>query len=146
MNIDQMEKQKHIVVDLAQFISEDWRRIVLSYEVGDGPDLLEQDTMLSYITGPLDNLKKVSLTGLPDKVRQAVFELSKMMADVSGRTWSSCELIIDASGHYNFSFSYDPPKRINGIYDEQSYGRYNNYLDIYKAEIAATTVPGQGKS
>ena len=69
-----------------------------------------------------------------------------MMADTSGQTWSSCELIIDASGHYNFSFSYGPPKRINGILDEESYDRYNNYLDIYKAELAATTVAGHGKS
>ena len=142
-----MEKQKEVVIHIAQIITESWRRIIVSYEINDTPDLTEESTMVFYITGTssdlrLQDLDRKGSTSLEDEF----FSLNKLMADTSGRTWSSCELIIDASGHYNFSFSYDLPKRINGIFDEQSYDRYNNYLDIYKAELAATTVAGQEKS
>ncbi len=141
MNMAQLEKQKQVVINIAQLVTESWRRIVVSHEVDDRPETTEQSTMAVYVTGALDDLELRSLdrngsTSLEDDF----FSLNKIMVDASGRTWSSCELIIDASGHYNFSFSYDPPKRINGILDEQSYDRYNNYLDIYKAELAATTV------
>jgi hypothetical protein len=30
----------------------------------------------------------------------------------------------------------DPPKRINGVFDDDSLGRFNRYLETYKAEHA----------
>ena len=140
MNIEQLEKQKEVVLHIAQLITESWRRIVVSYEVEDTQESTEHSTMVVYVTGSTSDLRLEGLAGAPTSLEDELFSLNKLMANASGRTWSSCELIIDASGHYNFSFSYDPPKRINGILDEQSYDRYNNYLDIYKAELAATTV------
>jgi hypothetical protein len=43
---------------------------------------------------------------------------------------------VDQQGKFRFSFSCDPPKRINGIYDDDSMGRFNRYLETYEAERA----------
>jgi hypothetical protein len=43
-------------------------------------------------------------------------------------------MVVDRPGRFRFSFSYDPPKRINGIFDDDSMGRFDRYLERYKAE------------
>jgi hypothetical protein len=41
---------------------------------------------------------------------------------------------VDQPGKFGFSFSYDPPKRMNGVFDDESMGRFDRYLESYKAE------------
>jgi len=48
--------------------------------------------------------------------------------------WGICDLVVDRPGRFRFNFCYDPPKRINGIFDEESMGRFERYLEAYKAE------------
>jgi hypothetical protein len=40
---------------------------------------------------------------------------------------------VDQQGKFRFSFSYDPPKRINGVFDDEVMGRFDRYLESYKA-------------
>jgi hypothetical protein len=47
-------------------------------------------------------------------------------------------LVEDRPGKFRFSFSYDPPKRISGIYDDDSMGRFDRYLETYEAERASS--------
>lgn len=49
-----------------------------------------------------------------------------------GTRWGTCDLVVDQPG--KFSFSYDPPKRINGMFDDDSMGRFDRYLETYEAE------------
>ena len=32
--------------------------------------------------------------------------------------WGTCTVVIDRCGHYQFEFSYEPPPRLNGVYDD----------------------------
>lgn len=140
MNSIQLAKQIDVVTELAQSIQAEWCRIVITYELEDRPDLLTQNTMLFYIEETASGLKKVGVKDPSSAVEASLLALNKAMADGSDQSWSSCEVVVDASGKYNFSFSYGPPKRINGVWDEESYFRYRNYLDTYKAELEAAKV------
>ena len=43
-------------------------------------------------------------------------------------------IVVDQPGKFKLSFSYDPPKRINGVFDDDSMGRFDRYLETYEAE------------
>jgi hypothetical protein len=56
------------------------------------------------------------------------------MRRTGGTRWGTCDLVVDQPGEFRFSFSYDPPKRINGIFDDDSMDRFTYYLERYEAE------------
>jgi hypothetical protein len=60
--------------------------------------------------------------------------MNDAMRRANGEPWGTCDLVVDQPGHFNFSFSYGPPKRINGVFDEVSVGRFGHYLETYKAD------------
>lgn len=67
--------------------------------------------------------------------RRAFQQLHRAIAD-DGQNWGSCELTIDQPGTYRFNFSYEPPARLHGIWDEQRAERLDNYLTHYLADMA----------
>ena len=46
--------------------------------------------------------------------------------------------MIEADGRFKFDYSYDPPKRLNEIRDQQSYHRLDHYAAEYAARRANT--------
>jgi len=58
------------------------------------------------------------------------------MQRLEGRGWGTSDLVVDQPG-FRFNFSHDPPKRINGVFDEEPMGRFDRYLETYRTERAA---------
>ena len=63
-------------------------------------------------------------------------EMNNEIKRTTGDRWGTCDPVVDKSGEFRFKLSYDRPKRINGVFDDDSLGRFNRYLESYKAEHA----------
>jgi Protein of unknown function, DUF600 len=138
MNKTAMDLQKTIVVAIAGALDAHWERIVVNYEIQDKDGGLTEDRRGFYIVsdGSGDVRKR------PLKFHAIVKDLfRKLRAEIQqseGQAWGTCDLVIDQPGRFRFDFSYDPPKRINGVLDDQSKGRFDRYLETYKAKRAGT--------
>ncbi len=117
-------------------IDDCWERIVVNYEMDRTPEGRVVDTVIFYITAEPDgSLRKTSVRVASDGMDDCFIELADTMAR-EGEMWGSCDLVVDSNGEYSFKFDYAPPRRINGIFDHASMGRFANYLDTYRAERA----------
>jgi hypothetical protein len=136
MNQTAMDLQKNIVVALARSIKDPWERIVVNYEVQEEDGGLTEDRRGFYIgpDGAGDFLK--GQLSFDTNVKGLFRELRAEIQRSEGQGWSTCDLVVDQPGRFRFDFSYDRPKRINGVFDDQSMGRFDRYLDTYKAERA----------
>ena len=47
--------------------------------------------------------------------------------------WGATEITIDRPGAFKYAFSYEPPKRLAGKFDQGSYFRFNTYVADYAA-------------
>jgi hypothetical protein len=136
MNETIMNLQKAIVAALARGIPDAWERIVVNYEMQEEDGGLTEDRRGFYITkDPAGNLRKAELAFGPEL--KAMFrEMNDEIQRTEGKRWGTCDLEINPSGKFRFSLSHDPPKRINGVFDDDSMGRFDRYLETYKAERA----------
>ena len=138
MNKTAMELQKNIVVALASTIDAPWERIVVNYEIQEEDAGLTEDRRgFTIIPDGAGDFRKGQLS-FDTTVKNLFRELRAEIQRSEGQGWGTCDLIVDQPGRFRFNFSYDPPKRINGVFDEQSMGRFDRYLDTYKAERAGT--------
>jgi hypothetical protein len=117
MNKTAMDLQKSIVVAIAGTIDPHWERIVVNYEIQDGDGGLTEDRLGFYIVSDgTGDFRKRTL-----KFHAVVKDLfRKLRAEIQqseGQAWGTCDLVIDLPGRFRFDFSYDPPKRINGVFE-----------------------------
>jgi DNA/RNA non-specific endonuclease len=83
-----------------------------------------------------------NLTSRPDEAELAFSpEVKKLFREMNdeiqrgeGERWGTCDLVADRTGEFKYRFSHDPPNRINGVFDDDSMGRFDRYLETYKAE------------
>ena len=87
-----------------------------------------------YIAKLPDGDLKLESMQTSREIDQFFIDLNSAMANKSNAFWVTSDLVIENTGHYNFKFSYDPPKRLNCVFDEGSLWRFNRYLETYKAE------------
>lgn len=74
----------------------------------------------------------------------AVVRLNELSAqDGPDRRWTTLDLRLDADGAIAVDLGYDEPKRTNGVHDEESLGRFEQYLDTWVAEHGP--VPAGGR-
>jgi Protein of unknown function, DUF600 len=131
-----MNLQKAIVTALARGIPDAWERIVVNYEMQEEDDGLTEDRLGFYIAkDPTGELRESDLVFSPE-VKAMFREMNDEIKRTAGDRWGTCDLVVDKSGEFRFKFSYDRPKRINGVFDDDSLGRFNRYLESYKAEHA----------
>jgi hypothetical protein len=134
MNRDAIDLQEAIVTTLIHDIPDAWERIVVNYEMQEEDGGLVEDRLGFYISHdanqePAEN-NLVFSPGLKDLFRRLNVEIKR----TEGARWGTCDLVVDQPGRFRFNFSYDPPKRINGIFDDDSMSRFDRYLETYKAE------------
>lgn len=131
-----MNLQKAIVSALARSIPDAWERIVVNYEMQEEDGGLTEDRLGFYIAkGSTGDLRESDLVFSPEV--EAMFrEMNDEIKRTAGDRWGTCDLVVDKSGEFRFKLAYDPPKRINGVFDDDSLGRFNRYLETYKAEHA----------
>jgi hypothetical protein len=135
MLTDIKQAQDELVRLVAQSIPEAWERIVINFEMSNvGQEDMDHNMIGFYIvkdkTGGFAEKDDLKLTG--DLVT-AFTKLNRASLATNKQYWSTCDLVLDSNGKYEMKFSFDPPKRINGILDEQSYYRFSKYLDEYAA-------------
>jgi len=131
-----MNLQKAIVTPLTRGIPDAWERIVVNYEMQEEDDGSTEDRLGLYIAkGPTGDLRESELVFSPE-VRAMFREMNNEIKRTTGDRWGTCDPVVDKSGEFRFKLSYDRPKRINGVFDDDSLGRFNRYLESYKAEHA----------
>jgi hypothetical protein len=135
-----VDLQKKIVGALARSIDGAWERIVVNYEMQEEDGGLTEDRRGFYITpDAAGGYRKAGLT-FDAAVKDLFHALRETMQRSEGqgqhKGWGICDLVVDQPGRFRFNFSYDSPKRINGVFDDESMGRFDRYLDTYKAERA----------
>lgn len=138
MNPTIVRLQEAIVTALAGTIPEPWERIVVNYEMQEKETGLAHDRLAFYIArDAAGNFRDVDLKIKPP-VRDLFTQMNDEFQRSVGQRWGICDLVVDPPGRFRFDFSYDPPKRLNGVFDEQSYDRFNTakYLETFKAERA----------
>lgn len=144
MNDTIMDLQRAIVTALAGAIPERWERIVVNYEMLETEGGMAHDRLAFYITtGPAGDLRDVDLA-IDSTVGELFARMNDELLRTAGRRWGSCDLVIDPPGRFLFRLSYEPPRRLNGVFDEESYGRFGpRYLEAYRAERASgQSTPG----
>ncbi len=122
-----------VVKTVVASVEEAWERIVTHYEVLEKGGARAQNELTVIVRK--DEAGKHSVTNfiLSDEAKAALHELRDAATSESGDRWNTCVLIIDPPGSFNFEFSYDEPKIINGILDDD-YKKYSKYLPHYLAE------------
>jgi hypothetical protein len=134
MNQTAMDLQKAIVVTLARDIPGNWERFVVNYEVQEEYGGLVENRIGFYIFQDMNQVLATDELAFGPEAKELFRALSEEMRRTGGTRWGTCDLVVDQPGEFRFSFSYDPPKRINGIFDDDSMDRFTYYLERYEAE------------
>ncbi|MCL2716843.1 MAG: hypothetical protein FWD68_20360 [Alphaproteobacteria bacterium] len=133
-----LELQDQIAQNLVDAMSEPWERIVVNLEMemtAEGPIV---NYLYFYISQLSDgDFKETEVDDLPNEADNKFRALNDAVLENAGNRWGICDLVIEKTGKYKFKYDYGQPKRLNNILDESSYGRFNNYLDAFRAERAA---------
>jgi hypothetical protein len=133
-----LELQKSLAQAVSDAMREPWERIVVNYEMLTTDEGREVDCCAFYISAAGGDFRETSLRALPDAVDDLFIQLNDLMAKTETARWGTCDLVIDRSGRHEFNFDYAAPRRINGVFDALSQGRFDCYLDTYRTERADT--------
>lgn len=117
---------------------ESWERILLDVEIAEQADGYDLDTLGIVIRRNERNELEDPQFRLSEDSKKAIVALYDQRKQDAGEVLGGFELTIDYPGKYRFQFSYDPPKRLNGVWDAERQKWLDNYLAVYKAEVGAS--------
>ena len=133
-----VEQQEQLGVVARRFASvapAGWVRLLGSWEATPGPG---GGVTLNWITAAVVDAGDrwaYGQVGFDDELYDAVVRLNDLAAqDGPDRRWTTFDLTLDADGTFHVDLGYDPPRRSQGVLDEQSHGRFERYLDTWVAE------------
>ena len=109
-----------------------WARLVGNWEA----TRVDGQVNLNYLTLAVVDLQDrwgIGQLDFDEPLYDLVVELHEGMGS-SGDRWSVLDLEVDADGAFRTTFGYGQPKRSLGIEDEESMGRFQNYLATWVAE------------
>ncbi|MCM8543270.1 MAG: antitoxin YezG family protein [Lentisphaeraceae bacterium] len=127
MNQEIIKSQNEVILALIETVDNKWKQIVCSYELQEDDKSFNDDSICFYIKKSLFKTSIIDIE-INNRVREAFKSLRQAIKMHKGKEWNSCEIIIENSGDFEFDFSYERPKRINGILDDKSYEKYNNWI------------------
>jgi hypothetical protein len=139
------ERLEGIVRRFAEIAPEGWVRLVGNWEATQKPG---GATVLNYLTlAVVDGGDRwlFGQIGYDEPLYDLVTGLNDAVAQSEGdeRRWTVLDLEVDADAAFRVQFGYDTPKRSNGIQDEESLGRFQDYLETWIAEHGP--VPSGGR-
>lgn len=132
MNEQERTLLEQLVARLASRAPRRWQRVVLNWELeqdADG-DFVDDIYLFCVVKSFSSGLSKNQDVEADPEDGDLVHALRTSMAE-RGSAWSTLDLEIDNDGDYRVDFDYDSPRRLHGIDDEQSVGRFENYLTTY---------------
>lgn len=121
---------------VADSVDDAWEHIIVNYELRHRSRSTEEDSVSLYVRKVSGDYQLENFE-LSESAEKGFHKISDAMHEQKGSRWGASTLTIEKNGTYNFDFSYEPPKRLAGIYDKDSFDFYNNYLDHYLKESAA---------
>jgi hypothetical protein len=127
------QAQDAVVRTIAKTIPGEWERIVVSYEMAYQDGGFIHNSLGFYIVRNEDGSFVDRDLSFTSETTTAFVELNEASFRTNNEYWGACDLVLDSIGKYEMNFSFDPPKRINGILDDQSYYRFSKYLEEYAA-------------
>lgn len=129
---DQQQQVRAIAERFVALAPEGWARLVGNWEA----TLVDGEVSLNYITLGIVDLGDrwgAGQFGFDEPLYDLVAELNEGMAQ-RGERWTTLDLEVDRDGAFRTHFGYGAPKRTLGVHDEESMGRFENYLDRWTAE------------
>lgn len=122
---------------VAACVQDAWEHIIVNYEMRHRSRVLEEDCVSLYVRKNAQARYQLESFSLSEVAEKGFYQLSDALYAQRGSRWGAATLTIEKNGTHNFAFSYELPKRLNGVYDKHSFDFYNNYLDHYLNESAA---------
>lgn len=111
-----IDLQNRIVVTTARAINGNWDAAVVNIEIDD-------------VDGePMENCLAISFVRQQSTLERSSFlipfecyDLFVTLRDSSeGEKWKACTVEFDRTGKYKFHYSHEPPRRLNGIHDDEA--------------------------
>lgn len=134
------EQIQRIVRRFDAIAPEGWVRLAGNWESYQDAD---DGLALNYITLAVvasDGGWGAGQLGYDEDLYDEVLALNEAMAEGDARRWTVLDLEIDAEpAEFRVQFGYDPPKRVNGVLDDESFGRFERYLESWVAEHGPTS-------
>lgn len=112
-----------------------WQRLLIDVELIEYDDGYDLESVCIAILRHSDNTFEQKQFSLTKSTRDAIVNLYKFHKENNFQKIGGFELQLDYPGKYVFTYNYDKPNRLNGVWDEAHQSRLNNYLEHYKAEI-----------
>jgi len=135
---DVIESQQSLVRTLISMVEATWEHIVCNVEIKPLDDEEIYVDCLALVICSRDGALSTEPVRLNSAMKSDFGAIRRaMMTDDGNRNWTGFELRIDRPDRFAFDFTYDPPKRVEGLHDHQSYFRFDTYLDDYKKRLAA---------
>lgn len=132
-----LEEQQTVVrAVLADVSDADWVRIAADVEIIENSEAYHFDIVALAVVRCSDGTLEDPSISIGHTARKAIAALYRARKKAGSENFGSFELRIDRDGNYRFDFSYDPPKRLNGIWDAEKERRFDNYLEHYQRELA----------
>jgi hypothetical protein len=110
-----------------------WERIFANIEVGFGEDGELQADCIALAIFPSEAGYDFDYVHLGDAALDRLRNLRDAMSKDGEEPWGATEITIDRPGAFKYAFSYEPPKRLAGKFDQGSYFRFNTYVADYAA-------------
>lgn len=114
-----------------------WERLLADVEILEHGDSYQIDYVCLAIVRNADGEFASAQFKLDESARNAIAALYRQRKNEAGDVIGGFELKVDQPGHFRFDYLNGAPKRINGVWDEERAHVLNNYLDVYKSELAA---------
>lgn len=120
-----LDLYKEIVLHLAQAAPSGWIEIAVNYEMMIEDEGLSED----YIALALLDEEPAKAVQLPisDDLKALFRKLNDESAKANDGRWRVCDFVLSNEGQYRFDYEYGDPKRLNGIFDTDSFERFNKY-------------------
>jgi hypothetical protein len=125
-----IDKQQIIIVQneavqcLANGVSEKWDYLLVNCERAEFDGEQRYHGLAMAFVKDKGKWKSNSII-VSHKCYSLLLKLSQLMSMDGSNPWGSCTVEVDSSGKYRFSFSYDPPRRIYGVIDDDTL--FNEY-------------------
>ena len=133
MGFDETQRLDGIFVTLGGSFVEPCRRLINILRHATASDVHDSETTLSLgvaaiggLAEPLDRHCIVACHPIAITINHAETELG-----------SACDFVLNNTGRFDFKYDYGPPRRLNCVLDDTSMGRFDRYLETYRAERAA---------